>query len=163
MEVHVRRNSFNFTSFYVVFSKRHAFLIRGGMWKASKPHKGCCQKAIRAALLFYPPRREPCPSRWTSRSLLWLHLLGDAPSFIDKSIVVRSGTANVGKFWPSNFRVPLHHHSPSPQIFVNSSFVSFCPWVSAFSPNDEDNKERILCKLSPFFLSTQDCCSQNNC
>jgi hypothetical protein len=106
-------------------------------------------------------QRAVWPSQWTGRSFLWLPFLGDALSCVEKSIVVRSGTAN------SSFRMsgssdqeisgPHSIITPTPSLKSLWTQVSDHP---AFSPNDEDNKEDILCKLR--FLSTWNCCSQKN-
>jgi len=74
----------------------HTYLTRADAINGSRPHERFTKKPIRAALLFYPSYRELCvpPSGPAGRSLLWLPFLGDAPSCVEKSIVVRSGTAN---------------------------------------------------------------------
>ena len=106
-------------------------------------------------------QRAVWPSQWTGRSLLWLPFLGDVPSCVEKSIVVRSGTAN------SSFRAS---GSSGQETSGSHSIITPTPspkslWTQvsdhpAFSPNDKDNKEGILCKLR--YLSTRNCCSQKN-
>jgi hypothetical protein len=112
----------------------HTSLTRADAINGFRPHERFTKKPIRAALLFYPPYRELCvhPSGPVGRSLFWLPFLRDTPSCVEKSIVVHSGTANSSfRTSGSSGQETSGSHSiisptPSPKIFMNSSFGSSC-------------------------------------